>query len=58
MWQPAGPFRNSDKQPTFAAFMKGNSGQRSVVVLDEFEKMGMDVHDILLGALQDGGCCN
>lgn len=36
--------------------MSGNSGKRSVVVLDEFEKMDREAQDGLLGPLQNGGC--
>lgn len=51
----AGSFRDAEKQPPFAAFIRSHSGKRSVVVLDEFEKMEKDVHTGLLGILQDGG---
>jgi len=51
---PTGSFQNSERQPTFAAFMRANSGKRSVVVLDEFEKMCQDVQESLLGPLQNG----
>eukprot|EP00775_Hariotina_reticulata_P006798 gene6798-7014_t len=65
----AGPFRQSEVRPTFAQFVTGNSGTRSVVVLDEFEKTRQEVHHSLLRLLQEGkyvdpysqqmvDCCN
>jgi replication-associated recombination protein RarA len=51
----AGSFQNSERQPTFAAHMRGTSTKRIVVVLDEFEKMDKKVQESLLGVLQNGG---
>jgi len=49
-----GPFKNSEVRPTFVKFIMANSGKRSVMVLDEFEKTKTQVQDSLLRLFQEG----
>ena len=50
-------FRGSDTQPILADFLLRNSGRRSVVVLDEFEKVGRsygEAADAFLKIFEEG----
>jgi len=49
-----GPFKKSEVRPPFANFIMANSGKRSVMVLDEFEKTKTEIHDSLLRLFQEG----
>ncbi len=51
---PKPPYRGFEKGSEMSDFLSKHSGQRSIVILDEFEKTDMEVWNSFLKLFEDG----